>query len=571
MPINKNRTLVETKGILTGILIAILAFSLFLAFSQLDERGLLDWDEAYYLNVIKTWRAGVDWFFCKIFNPGVVGQFGFSDYILEHGGAINTFAKEGFLAFVFVFSYFTGLKATAILLVSGFFGVLTVWLVYLIGRLGVSKLAGCISAGILAISVYHLHYARSGFPQTTSVFFLYLAVLLYIFSYQRQNKDMASNRLLLFSGLSLGYAFSCHYNLFWSLPTFLFMELLNIKLSSGKLFFKKLSKRLSLFVIGFFVPIFIFGGISELIKFILSQNPDALEAISGSLGIGTYVTFFDRLLNFIKPAILGLSSKVQVASLMAREANPLFYIKLLFLWEGFVLLALLLIGVIHLALRQIRRRSFFEIAILLLFVVPLLVWSLRSWQLSRSFLAAIPAMALIVGTSIARLLERQFRSDIKKAAVIFVILLILGLQARDQIKKELNFKSGYPAAIKFMKENHGKKHLSSQFTISRFLVGRKNALDISVSFTNTEIKSRLRGLYNNQGYRYLLLDQLRFLFLDSPIVQAANRAIPVFVAPHSTEVNFFENDNPSFISRVKNSPEVLLVYDLNDIIDKINE
>lgn len=563
-----NFSLLKSERFYRLILISILILSFFLSFYHLDKRSLLDWDEAYYLNIVKTWRSATDWIIYKFFNPNAISS-GFSDYVMEHGGAINTFAKDGFLAIVFLFSYFLGLHDVTILWVSGVFGILTVWIIYLIGKEVFGKVAGLLSCGILSLSVYHLHYSRSGFPQSTSVFFLYLALFLYIISYLRKYDNKTGGRFLFISGLSLGYAFTCHYNLLFMLPIFFLFEIANKLIYGHKIIFGDLAKRILLLFLGIMIPISFWGGLSELTRYILYVNPSYKEAIQGTLGIGKFVTYFDRIFDFLPLPFLKSASKGDVISQIG-QFDLLFYIKLLLQWEGSLIVILLAIGLLYLIYRQIRFRNFYEFIILTFFLLPFLFWSLNSWQLSRSFVPAIPAMALIIGSSLAKVLEGKIKKNGSKAVAIVIFLLFFAFQAQERLIREMSYISGYPAAIKFMQDHLGVRHLSSQFTISRSFVGRKNTLDISVSFENINLQDKLKDLHNNHGYKYLLLDQMRHIFSDSPIVKSAAMTKPVFTVPHSTDANVFENGFVAgFANAVSISPRVLEVYELSDIINNL--
>lgn len=568
MRINKDWTLVKIRGFYTLLLIVILASGLFLNFCRLEKRSLLDWDEAYYLEVIKTWRAGADWITYKIFKPVKVAHLTFSGYVLKHGGAINTFAKDGFLAIVFLFSFLAGIRDVTILWVSSIFGVLTVWIVYLIGKESRNRLSGLLSCIVLVTSVFHLHYARSGFPQTTSTFFLYLAVFLYILSRKYINDTKISNRFLFFSAVVLGYGFTCHYSLFPALSVFFIFEIMGGSLFSCQISSVNFLKRAFLLFVGILIPVFLLGGISELIKLALYSNPHNVEAIRGSSGIGAFVSYFDRIRNFSDP-ILSKGPLDNNAFHIRTQINPLFYIRLLFLWEGLLVLILLLLGILRLAYRQLFHRIFSEFIILALFLIPFLFWSFHSWQLSRSFLAVIPAMALIIGSMLAWAVEKACKTEITKARALFIILFFFLFQARGRLGQEVSYVSGYPAAIKFMKEHLGIKHLSSEYTISRFFVGRENALDISTSFNNTDVTAKLKELYDKRGYRYLLLDQFRYVFNDSPIIQAADVSPPILIVPHSTDANLFENNMIGFADAVHRAAKTLKIYELNKIIDNL--
>lgn len=553
MHIYKDRPLVNTTTMYAVGLVIILSISFCLNFYHLKQRSLLDWDEAYYLEVVKTWRAGIDWFIYRIFSPQTIELPAFSSYVSEHGGAINTFAKDGFLIIVLAFSYFLGLYDYTILYVSACFGVFTVLLIYFIGRECFSKISGLLSCGILAISAYQVHYARSGFPQSASVFFLYLAVLLYL------------RGSLFFSGISAGYAFSCHYNLFWVFFALFISELIyNISSGYGKVSFfsKNILKRSILFFAGASVPVLFWGAISELVKFVLYSNPSLAEALKGSLGIGSFVSYFDRLGNFLIPPLSNTG---------ARTFNPYFYLKLLISWQGLISVILLFAGILYLLYRQLHKPLFKETVVLILFLAPFFYWSFYSWQLGRSFVSAIPAMSLIIGGFIGQGLYRYCERESFRVFIVFLTLLFLVWQGRSQLMEEMGYISGYPSAIKFMQEHQGIKHLSSQYTISRFFVGRKNALDISVSFAKDGALPKLQRLYDNDGYRYVLLDQMRNIFLDSPIVEAADKAEPLFSAAHSTTANLYENDSAGFMDRVACAPQALLVYDIKDIINNLKD
>src|SRR3989338_2953843 len=347
----KVRALVKRAD--TLLLLIILALSIFLTFFHLEERSLLDWDEAYYLNIVKTWRAGADWVVFKIFKPAQIMHFGITDYILEYGGAINTFAKDGFLAIVFLFSYLFGTQDTAILRVSALLGVLTVLLTYIIGKVSFGRRAGLLSSGILAISILHLHYSRAGFPQATSVFFLYLAVLMYIFSYQYLNSVKRSNRLLFISGISLGYAFTCHYNLFWAIPAFVILEMAAKFLYKKQIQLKHFVKRVIFLSFGVYIPILFFGGASQLIKSILNLNPSFQEAVRGSLVIGVFVSYFDRIINFMAPSLSMATLRGNCVYSPGQSISPFYYVKILQDWEGLLILILLSAGIVFLFYRQL--------------------------------------------------------------------------------------------------------------------------------------------------------------------------------------------------------------------------
>ena len=99
-----------------------------------------------------------------------------------------------------------GIRDYAPLVMSAICGVLTVGVVYLLGRDLLDRQTGLLAAAVLATSTFHIIYSRSAYAQADSVFFLALGMWLWF--------RAGSDRPLLLrflAGASIGFAFTCHY------------------------------------------------------------------------------------------------------------------------------------------------------------------------------------------------------------------------------------------------------------------------------------------------------------------------------------------------------------------------
>ena len=134
-------------------------------------------------------------------------------------------AKPGHMFLLWVYAKIFGIKSFVPMAVSFSTGLLCVGTVYLIGRLIFSPRAGLFSTALISISPWHIYYSRTTGSTGNAIFFWTLALFLYLlsrpewsknqefhaFQCNRQNKKALM--FLVLSGFSMGFAFSCHYNL----------------------------------------------------------------------------------------------------------------------------------------------------------------------------------------------------------------------------------------------------------------------------------------------------------------------------------------------------------------------
>jgi len=187
---------------------AILLLAASLRFYGLTERGIFDYDEAWYLLESKSLYDGVGFIFDKA--TGVqTDDTSLKAYLKERGNTPITSFKPGHTLLVFLGFLVLGVHDYASFGVSALLGTLTVWILYRLGRLMFDDRVGLLAALILAVSTFHIGYARSGYAQAKAIFFIALGVYLWFASTTHEDR-----KKLFLSGLSIGYGFSCHFNLF---------------------------------------------------------------------------------------------------------------------------------------------------------------------------------------------------------------------------------------------------------------------------------------------------------------------------------------------------------------------
>jgi len=514
------------------VCILIIAFSL--RFYGITERGLFQSDEGYYLGAAKTIRSGLDWTAGRIFG---VNQPPLQDMLLDKGGTIPSAAKPGFLALVVFCSLFIGMHDYTVLIVSGIAGILTVLVVFLLGRELWDKRTGLVAASILAVLNYHIAFSRAGISAAASILFVCLGLLFYLYFIR---SSPPNNRYLFMAGLSIGYAFTCHYNLFLVPLIFLCFELIYSSKERCPLGLKL--KRLIILGLSMALPLIIFEAIYAPTKlFIYSKG---LGSILEKTQWGRFYTYFEQVIHQVS-----MGGQVGVA-------DPFFYINLLLRNDGYLSLCLLGLGIIFLLLR-VRKISLGGCLVLALFFVPVLFWSLfSSLQFERLFLITSPMLALIAAFGLTSLIGQR------KWLLFVVILFILANGVWHSIPT-IKAKSGYLEAIAYMKSHKGVKHFSSIVTISRDYVGIKNAHNLQKESIN-EIKELYR-----QGFNYLLLDQDKYLYSTTIFVKGADSVKPVFETPHTTAIFLYESFDPQTSQKILSEPKVLRIYDLGEILELV--
>ncbi|MBM3254098.1 MAG: glycosyltransferase family 39 protein, partial [Candidatus Omnitrophica bacterium] len=285
----KNFLLLTTLGI-------ILILGGFLRFVNLSSRGIFSWDEGHYTGVLYTLHAAIRYIINTFIFGKDLGEF--SEYMLTYGINHYLAGKPTFFVLGLIATLFSGLHIYTLQLVSALTGLLTIAVIYYISCALGQKQIGIIAAFMLAISYFHIYYSRTALPQISSVFFAYSAVLFYIYAMRKDKlatENFCYNKFLLLAGLTIGFAFSSHYNLFWMPFVFWFSEILHYSTNlKGKPFGLKL-RRFLIFSFFMALPLLGYELFLRAIKIYIYYHPQWITAISGSSGQGEFLTYFEQL------------------------------------------------------------------------------------------------------------------------------------------------------------------------------------------------------------------------------------------------------------------------------------
>lgn len=162
--------------------------------------GMLDFDEAAYQKTPLEWfdplanseKGGIPWWTSLSFHDHPPLFF-----LLEHY-SLKIFGDNNF-----------GIRFPSVV-----FGVLSVYLLYLLGRKLFSEKAGLISAVILAATLNHNYISRLGLQESGVIFFLLLASYLFL-------RVLERDRYFIWTGVALGLGALLKYNLLVLVPFFL--------------------------------------------------------------------------------------------------------------------------------------------------------------------------------------------------------------------------------------------------------------------------------------------------------------------------------------------------------------
>lgn len=514
-------------------LVLILVLAVGLRFYGLTERGLLQSDEGTSWLGARTQRVALDWVVGRIVGAT---QMSLREALIENGGTNPTYAKPGHDVMTVLVSILIGMHDYTTLVVSATLGGLTVLLVYLIVRRIHDDATGLIAAAVLATLNYHLVFSRSGFSHATAIFFEMLGFLLYLRSRAQEGR---ANLWLCLAGLSIGYAFTCHYDQFYVPLVYGVFELVNCCRSKKR---SAAIKRLLLLGSSMLAPLLMFELIYGSAKMIVYAM--GMGDVLAQTNFGRFMTYFEQVLN-------------QVSSVAVRESvtrDLLFYPKLLVYFDGYLVPVLALCG-LGITLRGLRKGPLGDRVATSLFTVGLLFWTLGSnLQFGRSFLLMTPLLALFSARGITWLTKR------KQALLVGLVIVVMAYGIVHAIPT-LRVRSGYREAIAYMKTHRGVQHISSMPTVSRVYADSWS----DVQFSLTVSPAQARELYRD-GYSYLLWDPSGYTWLGDELVTRANAHSPVFEIEHTTDAFLYETGE-NWRSYIQSQPKVLRVYELEPLLE----
>lgn len=544
----------KENKLLIIIIIVILLIGAFFRFYVIQEKGFFSPDSSFHFRESKTIASLSKWGLTKFLGTQ---KMGLGEYLNQNGDAIPSLPKEGFLVFSSLSVLVFGAHDYAILGVSAFFGTLTILLLYLIGRQLYNRKVGILAALILAVSSYHISYSRLGLSHITTTFFLFLGLYFYILSLNK--KGSSALKSLAIAGVSAGYAFTCHYGIFFILGLFFFLESFNRELS-----WPEKLKRLAIFYFFVFVPILLFQALTYFIKVIVMKNPNLWTSSSYIMEHkqDIIMTYFQQIKLLFKGNLA-----------FTKDINPgiLFYPFCIWHYEGSLVTILLVIGLLVLAGRQFRRFSYTDFLLVFAFFYILTGYSFSHGKFARTLIIISPIIALIVARIIiaslsfsGHLREHRFKGTILVSLVFSIVFLSI-----YNSWKEFSFRSGYRKALEFIEKTSGKADYmymtnDPNLSLAEAYVDRKRFPGHKkLRFESLE---QAKEDYEKKGIRYLIVDEFKYFFPEA-ILRKIEQSKVVFETFHSSRVLLYDGFHlyKGMVAEIENKPNKLEVYDLKDI------
>ena len=530
-------------------LLLILVLAATLRFYHLADRGIFISDEGYYLNGSKTIYVALEYCWKK-FLPGHVLP-SFQEYLVRHGGGYPDNGKPGYFLLVTLSFLFFGVSDYAALFLSAFLGSLTILLVYFIGKKSSNERAGLWAALILAVSPYHINYSRSALSIATSTFFALCGLTFYLHWYEKLLSKRESPWYLVASGSFLGFAYTCHYNLFWfiffCIGVHVYLCFFNFKRRN---LFQRI-KRVVGFISSVAFPIFLLDIPYRVARKLLA------DSVSFSTGrpyeIRTY-------LGQIKHQF------IDAGGLNFTHRDISFYIKLLLTSEGIVVMILTLLGFMVILFKAMKRQIILpHLFILGMALLPFSLFSLYIFKVSRSIALAIPAISLASALAVEWLMQSMRSSLFSKKAGQFLVAFFIVLSGLDRSAEIVYARSNNKEVYQFLKAKGTSKCISSQPPNATFYLGKDSVYPLW-GVTWAEAKR----LYEEENYRYLLLDAGKFFSSRDThffIYQVMNsNYTPIFT---SNFIPFYLLSlDYTYTGEKLTQDPTLQVYDLKEIFEK---
>jgi 4-amino-4-deoxy-L-arabinose transferase-like glycosyltransferase len=393
-------------------LVLLLAINVILRFYKLAETGLWSSDEVAYFMIC---RDVIETFHKAIFiTPGIFSKFCGLYQALQ---LLTQYPPK--FGFYLVNSLALALfnSQSTMLFISAIFSILTIVIVFFIGRGNFNFRTGVIASILFSFSLIYLRYSRNGFSMTATYFFLVLSVYYYL-----EFLKAHSLKRLVVSGLLLGVALFFHSQILFFLLIIMLVEFFSFLFFYGK-DLEKFLKRITVFISSFFVPL-------ALLE--VSLN------IGRIFGCFSGESYFRQIIN---------TAAGNTALQQGGFNYPTYYIDLFWYLESPIIF-ILAIACIPLILRRLFSASTSKQSLILvsgLFVVPYLYWALqrRMLQLDYNVLGAWPFLFLCIAIGLDTLFQR-IKSSVLRASVIVAFLIISLSYSFLHLKTLFEIKSHFP-------------------------------------------------------------------------------------------------------------------------------
>jgi len=490
------------------ILTIIILIAVFIRFYNFDKRGLMIYDESYYMREAQFFfniTHNLDFIYSALKNK----TLSINELKEKIEGLPPLFTPKPLHSLMLgVCTIVIGLKDYLGICYSTFFTVLTLIVLYklsvLIFKDTCSELLSC---WLFTISVYQIVFSRMNYPEVSAQFFYVLA--LYYFLKQKNFANSINNfknlKIHLFIGILLAFSVLTNYRNLWILVLFCAIYLY---------FYKSDFKILAVFFGGWIVLLIGTEIVYQIIKS-YKQFPE---------GSYTYFEMFFKTYNkHLNPAL-----ETEVVNKVASFAPHLTMFKFLIWGDGWVYTIIFILSTLIIFFNFLRidlaKRLIFFIAIF-----PFILFSI-SYRGNRivTFSSSLPLMPLLFIIGID-LLENKF--NIKKNLLKIILTILITITVIPQIIKEINFTSGYAEMCNFLKQEKIKYHFTTNIAPSRYYISRTASEKIPLTIDDYQKKAEI---YDN--IEYFITD----LFFYAP--KTSIREIYDFLEKNGELVKIIENN-----------------------------
>lgn len=472
-----NRT--RSRKIILAALAVILAYGFWVRYTDLKDKGIFFYDEAYMLLETRYLRDTVTATISR--SPEIKTSLANSPGLQLHYG------RPGFNGLSLLASYLVGFQDYTNSYLSAFFGAMSVLLVFVIGLTFYGPIAGLLAANFLATFSYHIYYSRLGLPETTGGFFFLVAAFFYLF-YLRNLKGA----YLLLAGLFSGVAYTFGYRYLLMIGAFLLDQVLKYKdLFNLRKNAANLVKNVLILVGPFLAVLVSIELVFRVVQFFYAAS--------------TTETYFGQLRQrFTAVGYFSLQDwTAYFVYLRSSEASIFLYTFLLSL--AFWITAAL------------KKWNFAARAVFLLAFLNLIFYTFYSAtsaashggvfvRFTRSIAVSLPLIALAMGIFVDQILSR-----LKAQSVLLTILIVI-VTFSTQLPKNLeiiSLQSGYQNAALYL-QSRGENKVFAFLTgpIWRFYLGNENYSPKNVD--------QLENLSGDKNIHFLAVDTLKYSWSDVP-------------------------------------------------------
>ena len=424
------------------LIILILMLGICLRTINITERGLLLADEGHYANVAKTPLYTLRWLLHKeSIKTEEERSTSLENYLRNHGCYISA-AKPGH-TFLLSFGYLLfGIHDYSPLLISVFWGITTLLLLYLVGKSLFNRKIALLSTLVLTISGIHIYYSKSAL-YVSGIFFSLLATYLYLLSHERSKHPLL---MIILSGLTMGFAFTIDPKVgFIALSLFLSELFLYIK--SKVLVNKHVLKRVLFLSLSIATPLLIVEGLYRLLYSVFNVK----------IEMGTY---FDYL--FWKTTVLVDSAE---GAYYGKIVDILFYPKVFWKFEGPLVTLLLALGIVLFLIKFVRNLDikYFIFPVQVLMTIFYWTYYTGGHPSIKVIPAILPSIALMSGFALvwcSKQLSSYFKNRTVAVnsflAVVSAIVIVLGVvNSKEIIFLKTNYQKASEKTVEYIRKNGG--------------------------------------------------------------------------------------------------------------------